>query len=232
VSIGARETFFSITLKAGTTKEIDLTQHNIPQDATLLGIDFTSQGANCFPLLIHANRLPLRSLDTKFHVYGLETSDGDEDGSIAVNVSWVHKNDDTISWSYLLEAFEAMASHRWRTVILPAYAAFEISLSPLVLAGLRKHVSRKVVEDFEGERSFSSSSALNVLLPILCKEAKLPLLPETIRTRLNELRRLRNQMVHEGVENMAVSQEIAGESLCASVFGLEYLRYIRPLLVP
>lgn len=232
VSVGALETVFDITLKAGTTKEIDLTQYNIPEDATLLGIDFTSQGADCFPLLMHFDHVPLRSLKTKFHVYGLQTSDGDEDGSISVNVAWVRKGEDTISWSYLLEAFEAMASHRWRSVILPAYAAFEISLSPLVVAGLTKHVSKTVVESFTHEKSFSSSTALNVLLPILCKEARLPLLPDVIRGYLNKLRGLRNDMVHEGVENTAVSQEDAGESLCASVFGLEYLRFIRPRLLP
>lgn len=100
------------------------------------------------------------------------------------------------------------------------------------MEGLARHVSKNVVDAFKGDKSFTSSAALNVLLPILCKEAKLPLLPEAIRGRLNQLRRLRNDMVHEGVENTAVSQEIAGESLCASVFGLEYLRYIRPRLLP
>jgi hypothetical protein len=125
-----------------------------------------------------------------------------------------------------------MAWHRWRSVFLLAYAAFEISLSPLVLAGLAKHVSKTVILAFKGEKSFSSSTALNVLLPILCKEAKLPLLPESIRGRLNELRGFRNDMVHAGVEHADVPQEVAGESLCASVFGLEYLRFIRPLLLP
>jgi len=231
VSVGARETFFHITLRAGMTQEIDLTQYDIPEDATILGITFTPQGGNCFPLVMHGNYVSQRSLSTKFNVYGLECSDGDVDGVIEVTAAWVRQSDDTISWSYLLDAFEAMAAHRWRTVILPAYAAFEISLSPLVLAGLRKHVSRKVVEDFEHEKSFSSSLALNVLLPVLCREARLPLLPETIRSRINELRRLRNRMVHEGVEHTDVSQKLAGESLCASVFGLEYLRYIRPRLL-
>jgi hypothetical protein len=232
VSVGAHETFFDITLEAGSIKEIDLTQHGIPEDAILLGIMFTSHGANCFPLLMHENLVSLRSLKTKFHVYGLEASDGEEGGSIAVSVAWVRTGDNTISWSYLLDAFEAMASHRWRSVILPSYAAFEIALSPLVLAGLTKHVSKGVVDSFKSEKSFSSSAALNVLLPILCKEARLPLLPEVIRGRLNELRKLRNNMVHEGVENADVSQEVAGESLCASVFGLEYLRFIRPKLLP
>jgi hypothetical protein len=231
VSIGARETFFDITLSAGMTKEIDLTQHGIPDDATLLGITFTPQGADCFPQVMHSNQVPFRSLKSKFHVYGLPISDG-EGGNIEVDVAWVQKGDNTISWSYLLDAFEAMASHHWRSAILPAYAAFEIALSPLVLEGLAKHISKTVVDSFKGEKSFSSSSALNVLLPILCKEANLPPLPEGIRIRLNQLRRLRNDMVHEGVENTAVSQELAGESLCASVFGLEYLRYIRPRLLP
>jgi hypothetical protein len=133
VSVGARETFFPISLRAGEIKEIDLSQYKVPEDATLLGIAFTPQGANCFPLLMHDNRVSLRPLKAKFNVYGLGLSDGDENGPIEVSVAWVREDEDTISWSYLLDAFEAMASHRWRSVILPAYAAFEISLSPLVL---------------------------------------------------------------------------------------------------
>ena len=34
LSVGARETVFDITLKAGMTKEIDLTRHGIPVDAS------------------------------------------------------------------------------------------------------------------------------------------------------------------------------------------------------
>jgi len=64
----------------------------------------------------------LRPLKAKFHVNGLGLSDGDENGPIEVSVAWVRKDEDTISWSYLLDASEAMASHRWRSVILPAYA--------------------------------------------------------------------------------------------------------------
>jgi hypothetical protein len=173
------------------------------------------------------------ALGTKFLVYGLPlSSHGDPVGNTYYSlVTWAHKNDESNSWSYLLDAFEAMASKRWRSVILPSYAAFEVSLSPLVLDGLRKHFSKKVVKDFEGQDSFSSSSALNVLLPLLCKEAKLAILPEKIQTQLNILRKLRNEFVHEGLANAEVTQQSAGECLCASVFGLEYLRYIRPRLL-
>ena len=233
VSVGARETFFDFPLSAGGITEIDLTKYGIPADATVLGIDFTSQGAECAAQVIHPN-LSLRSLKTKFHVYGLPTSETSESKgeiNVSATAAWVHNDEDTVSWSYLLDAFEAMASHRWRSVILPAYAAFEISLSPLVLAGLARHVSKTVLESFKGDKSFTSSAALNVLLPILGKEARLPLLPESIRGGLNRLRGLRNKMVHEGVEHAAISQKVAGESLCAAVFGLEYLRYLRPRLL-
>jgi len=120
-----------------------------------------------------------------------------------------------------------MAAKRFRSVILPAFSAFEVSLSPFVLNGLRKHLPKKVKD----KTRFSSSAALNVWLPLLCKEAKLPTLPKKIQTQLNILRELRNEIAHEGLANAKVTPQSAGESLCASVFGLEYLRYIRPRLL-
>jgi hypothetical protein len=231
ISLGAEEKLIEINLKPYETKQIDLTAYQIPADATLLNLVFTSERMNCIPTVIDFNRVWPRPIGTKFFLYGIPVPDVSDEGPISALVLWVHKDDESNSWSYLLDGFEAMAAKRFRSVILPAFSAFEVSLSPLVLNGLRKHLPKKVVKDFEGQDSFSSSSALNVLLPLLCKEAKLPTLPEKIQTQLNILRKLRNEIAHEGLANAEVTQRSAGESLCASVFGLEYLRYIRPRLL-
>jgi hypothetical protein len=232
VSVGAQETFFGIELGPEEIKSVDLTKHGVPADATILGVSFTALASKCFPLLIHGNTAyPFRP-GTQFKVYGLPLGSEEADGSIEVTVAWAQKDDLSNSWSYLLDAFEAMASRSWRSVILPAYSAFEVSLSPLVLEGLAKHLPSKIVDNFEGDDSFSSSTALNVLLPLLCKEAKIPELPRVIQTELNKLRKLRNRIAHEGVEKTAVNQEGAGAALCAAVFGLEYLRFVRRRLLP
>ena len=78
----------------------------------------------------------------------------------------------------------------------------------------------------------SSSSALNVILPILCEAAHVPRLPDIVRGEINRLRKLRNDIVHKGVKKTAVDEEAAAAMLTASVFGLEYLRYARPRLTP
>jgi hypothetical protein len=158
-------------------------------------------------------------------------SDGDEDGTTGASVTWVHKEDESNSWSYLLDAFEAMANKRWRSVILPVYSAFEVSLTPLVSEGLEKYFPLDAPRDFDKKDSFTSYSALNVLLPRLCKKAKLKQLQSKIQKKIDGLRRLRNLIAHRGVANADISQETAGESLCAAIFGREYLRYLRPLLL-
>jgi hypothetical protein len=153
VSVGAHETTFDFPLWAGDIAPIDLTTYGIPLDATLLDISFTSYGTNCVAQLLHSHRVSLRSLPIQFNVYGFGTGEGDDlKGYVEATVAWVQKGEDNVSWSYLLDAFEAMASHRWRGVILPAYAAFEIGLSPLVLNALGKHVNQQSFTGFQGRK--------------------------------------------------------------------------------
>lgn len=226
LSLGAQLSGFVFPLRANEIKELNLSDYGIPADATILRLIFTPQGGSAFPLIMHYNRVPSNPLQTKFSVYGLELPDSNPNLQTAASVTWVHKNDATVSWSHLLEAFEALAAKRWRSVILPAYMAFELSLTPLVSEGLRQHFSKTIVEDFENE-NYPSSLALNIILPLLSDCARgVRLLPE-IQGQINRLRKLRNDIVHHGVQHTEVSEKTAAELLCASVFGLEYLRYVR-----
>jgi hypothetical protein len=55
--------------------------------------------------------------------------------------------------------------------------------------------------------------------------------PDPIRGEINRLRKLRNELVHDGLGKDAVSKQLAGELLCATVFGFEYLRYAESSLL-
>jgi hypothetical protein len=231
VSLGARQAHFLFDLAAGESKEIDLTQHGISEGATILDVIFTPQGGNCFPLIVHGNRAYVRSVGTKFWVYGRPiVGETLPPGKISASITWAEAGDDSYSERYLLDAFDAAAAQRWSNVILPAYISFEIRLIPLVRACLMKYVSKTKIAALTPSE-LSSSSAFNVFLPVLTEAAGVPQPPVAISDQLNSLRKLRNKIVHEGVSHAGIDEPTAGEALCATVFGLEYFEYARPRLL-
>lgn len=230
MALGAKSTMFQVEFAPREAKEIDLTLYSVPADATILNLNFTPQGG-CLPLLTHANQAYPRRVGTKFWVYAWPTV-GQPESSVRVGVSvkWISDDGGRISWIYLADAFEALSARRYWNVILPAYAAFEIGFMPLVREILGRFASNEKVRSFI-RNDLSSASALNVLLPVLCGLVGTPALPDAIRGEINRARDLRNDLVHDGVAKTAVDESTAAVSLCASIFGLEYINYVRPRLV-
>jgi hypothetical protein len=231
ISAGSTQSGFLFDLAAGQSKELDLTEHGLPADALILDIGFTPQGGNCFPLMIHANRAYTRTVGTKFWVYGRPMPDSTSGpGRISARVIWVKKDNDSANGSYLLDALDAAAGRRWSNVVLSSYIAFEVSLMPLVTKSMQKFVSKKRIDNLS-PNEISSSSAWNVLLPLLLAANSVPAAPEVVSDALNSARKLRNRIVHEGFLEPEVNENAAGHALCASLFGLAYLRYASPRLL-
>jgi hypothetical protein len=166
---------------------------------------------------------------TKFYIYGRPMEGGAGAVPIASSVTWAYHGEPAEGWFYLVDAMEAMATRRFWRAILPAHSAVEVAMMPLVRDGLERHLPRQRAQDFT--RGLRYSSALNVVLPLLCKLAAVPPLSEPIREELNRLRELRNRVVHKGTNENSVEAKMAAELLCAAVFGFEYVRYARPLLL-
>ncbi len=231
---GVFHTTFIFTLSPDESKELYLKQHGVPDDATILELGFTSQGAGCHPLLWHGNRVDRRFLGTKFSVFGLplRTSNGERlpqnpgNRNIAASVTWVPSGTNSEAAVYLTDAFDAMINHDYRHLILPAHAAAEITLMPLVHECLAKRVSKERAQRFVRDE-ISYSSALNIVLPLLGEIFHLPVLRKEIRGELNRLREIRNQYVHEGLRGTTLSGKDAAEMLCGAVFGIEYFQYFR-----
>jgi hypothetical protein len=225
ISLGAQQTFFTMKLGRNETKEVDFSQYAVPQDATLLQILFTPQRRDCcIPLVIQECFLP-QTLSRKVLVFGQALEGDAQEEVISWCVTWVPSHDDyKESWIYLTEAFDAWASRKHWHVILPAYVAFEIALMRIVKSAMERRLSKERIADF-CRNGLTSSVALNVILPLLCDSSNVKHLPDSIRGELNRLRKLRNDLVHDGLRKDAVSQQLASEMLCATVFGFEYLRY-------
>ena len=221
---------FTTKLTRNELKEIDFSAHGIPDDAVLLQASFYPQRRECCNPLFSPGRYLPQMLARKVLLFGQPLEGNAQEEVIAVAVTWVpFHNDFKESRIYLTEAFDAWASQKHWSVILPAYVAFEIALIRVVKSAMERRLSNERVADFLRD-GLTSSVALNVILPLLCDASSVKHLPAPIRGEPNRLRKLRNELVHDGLAKDAVSKSLAGEMLCASVFGFEYLRYAEGVL--
>jgi hypothetical protein len=236
-ALGPRVTYLKLRLLPNQTFELDFTRHGVSEGATILWVNYTPQGGNCLPLETHGNTPPRRFRGTKTHLYGVQmkTSEGipiEEEftgDNISVMVMWAPMEDSQASWLYLVDAIEAVTLERFSQAIVPAFAAAEISITPIVNSMLLKYSARKDVERLL-KQELGFSSILNVVVPLICALVGARALPRAIRSNLNVLRKLRNEFVHKGVLPSAVDAKEVRKLLCAAAFGFEYGKYLRRFL--
>ena len=227
--LGANQTCFTFDLAPSERKNLDFTEHGVPPSAVVVSVNYTPQGAGCFPIEFHGNEARSRSYKPQASVYG--TSWGDNPGpiKIAVLVTWIDELEEPEAWTMLADAFQAATDNRFSRAVVPAYSAFEVSASRLIRELLLKVTSKDSVEEFM-VRDLSAASAVNVLLPFICRTLSVKDLPEDIRGKLTRLRRLRNKALHESLRDVDVDRSEVAELLCAAVFGFEFVRYAREKL--
>jgi hypothetical protein len=149
--------------------------------------------------------------------------------NIGVMVLWAPVEGSDAPWLYLVDAVEAVTLGRFSQAIVPAHAATEISITPIIRSFLVKYSAREDVERFL-RQDLSFSSILNVVVPLICALVGAKTLPSEIRGNLNALRKLRNEFVHDGVLPTAVDANHVRRLLCAAAFGCEYAKYLRRFL--
>ena len=236
-ALGPRVTHLKLRLRAHQTIELDLTRHGVSEGATVLSMIYTPQGGNCIPLETHSNMPHRRFRGTKTYLYGVQmrTSDGEpiEEEFLGENISvvvlWAPVEDSDVPWLYLVDAIEALTLGRLSQAIVPAHAAAEISITPVVRQFLLKYSARESVERLL-KQELGFSSILNVVVPLVCALVSAKPLPDEIRGNLNTLRKLRNEFVHDGVLPSQVNPQQVRQLLCAAAFGFEYGKYLRRFL--
>lgn len=227
--LGANQTVFIFDLAPGEMKNLDFTEHGVPASAVVVSVNYTAQGNGCFPIEFHSNEARSRSYKPKASVYGASLGNNPGPVKIAVLVTWIDELEEPEAWTMLADAFQAATDNRFSRVVVPAYSAFEVSVSRLIRELLLNVTSKESVEEFM-VRDLSAASAVNVLLPFICRTLGVKDLPDDIRGRLTRLRRLRNKALHEGLRDVDVDKSEVGGLLCAAVFGFEFVRYARKKL--
>ena len=228
-SLGAGTTSVLLEVETGKIHIVSLIEHGMPSDAIVLSATYTGQGGKdgAVTVLEFHNNLPLRRIPgTSVSLYGIPLGEGTlpRVGAVAISVVWI-RSKASDAWLYLTTAFEAATSGQHGPALVFAQAAVEIAMMPLIAAKFRKYASADNLKSFMND-ALSYSHALNVMLPFLCGQSAIAKMPDEVRGSLNRLRKLRNNIIHEGIRSDSIPNERVAEGLCAAMFGFEYVRFI------
>jgi hypothetical protein len=209
-AIGAYSTPLRFELSPGETKTIDLKQHLRPE-AVILDVNFTPYGLGVDPIIVHGNTVP-RTFGNPMIVYGRPLGDPQPDPlDISTNITWIFDHGDRETWTRLAEAFDAWKLRKWGQTITAAASLVEIALGRLVRAAL------------PSEQQTNAKALVQKHLPRLAADTGMTLPPNLCQA-LDELRELRNRIMHEALADEALSQPNVARLLYASAFGVEFVR--------
>lgn len=232
VFIGAKTNLFNIKIKQQEKLTYKFSDDGIPSDAKVLYVNYTTQNGNLFPIETHGNisnrRLSYKDEVTVFPA-PLHADDLGEESDVSVMVSWVPKTLNDESLLSLTDAFESYTHHDYAAMIVPANVAVESAMTRLLNSHLQKYIGKKRIEEFFKDGA-SYGNQLNVLIPLIAAQNKLPILSDQIRGTLNKLRNYRNDLAHTGALKTQLAHKEAAELLCGSLFGFHYVRHIGELL--
>jgi hypothetical protein len=226
-AIGARTTIFMENLKPGVTTRIDFTERGVPKTAIILNTNYTPGGEEegaVLPLESHGNA-PIRDpVPSAIGLYGVPLGRAPPtECLVAVAVTWIDLAIEEVPVRHLVDAAKQYSAARYDGVIVPSNIAVESALALAAFEAMSGFCSKERAEDFL-ENACTYSHQLNVLVPMLLHFLRLPPITDDLRGRLNRLRRLRNDIVHEGRPDNPIDRATAAELLCAAVFGYHFAR--------
>lgn len=232
--INSHSTVFVLKLDPEHPVSFDLKHYGVPEDSIIVDINFTSNSGEIFPAEILENQ-PYRSKNNIKHKFTLFPGRKDYNQpiststNVSIMVSWIpHTSNDEALFN-LIRAFRFYHYRENQSAIIPANVAIEAKISKMLTSFINGFVGNKRTDDFL-QNAATYSYKLNVLLPIFTKMKKLPILPEHIRGKLNQLRGYRNDLAHRGMLPDNVSEVDIANCLCAALFSFHYINLIESLL--
>lgn len=227
--IGASTSILEITLTKQKNVLLDFSQHGIPTNALILSINYSPVGAEggvLFPMEVWGN-VPARDpIPHEITIFAAPVGEAPpQAGKCHIAVTWLAPSEDEVATHHFVDAVRQYSAARYNGVIVPANVAVESALTPAVAETIEVFCSKENAGNFL-KNAATYSHQLNVLIPITAHLVNAPKLPDLIRGKLNELRRLRNEIAHTGKPDTSVTKERAAELLTAALFGYYYARLL------
>jgi hypothetical protein len=202
-------------------KEVDLATSGLPADAEILALELQPEGGGNAAVMHGRHALPDRIRGPRFVLFAqplISLTRGG--GSVEVRVTWFVRQRDDTTIRHLVDAARHFKDGRYDDVVVPAEIAVEAAISPVVARALDGFAGRENVERFLSDAA-TFSHQMNVLVPMIAFMTTGPTLPPDVRGVLNRLRRLRNEVAHDGA-CATQSRDTAAEHLTGAVFAMRY----------
>lgn len=229
--VGAYQTIIREKLRVGEQLVVDFRKNGIPEDSKIIDVNYVTVGGNVFPIELRGN-IPNSfeySSQVTLQPITFSNSAKEEESELNISITWVPGGANDESWSSLGSAFESFLKKNYKGCIIPANVAVESKLAGLLSKYLRKIVSNEKAKTFL-ENGASYSHQLNVVLPIINHERKIAGLNESLLGKLNRLRKLRNEIGHEGKTISVLDKLEVADLLSAALLGFHYLKLLEEKL--
>lgn len=222
---GCRTILLQVEVPAGTTVEVNLAEHGVAEDAEIVKMNLTPNGGT-WAHLAHGNEAIRDPVGPRFSLFGQRFPGENEDQGNAVSImaTWfVRRGDDTVI-RHLVDAARHYHAERFDALVVPANVAAEASLTPVLTQFFERYAGKGQVEEML-ENGATYSHQLNVLMNVAAEVLGVPRLHDQIRGLLNRLRKLRNEIAHEG-RCAEQSRAVAAEHLAAVFFLVRYAKVL------
>lgn len=223
VPIGLRLTISLYPLPFVGERTVDFVAANVPKDAQILRVDHSATGpAEVVDVTPRDQELPV------FAVRGLWVNDSSpppQDVRAQTRLLWSRHDADDVARKQLVAALDAISNRRPAEAVIPACVAVEYPLARAI-----DSYYAWVGVGAERRKSFFRDGAtfghqLNVIAPGVARHIQSPSLPDWLRGGLNQLRKLRNTVAHEGAPSELTIADVA-EPVAAAVLGFRYARLL------
>jgi hypothetical protein len=231
--LGAESVAIKITMTPKEYKELSLVEYGIPEEANILDISYTHYAGDFFAVETDWYRPKWFPRPHVLKLYPIPNEEGtpeEKPFDVGVFVTWILGKADEVAWQNLIHAFRYYLNRNYEFAIIPANTAVESTLSRLIQNFLERFISKKKVKDYFGNNEAKYSHLLNILLPLSTKLKGITLLCDNIYIELDELRKFRNKMGHNGNLENPIDENKITRLLCAALFGFHYLKFIEPNL--
>jgi len=222
---GCRTLHFELDVPPGQTVEVNLADRGVPENAEIVHMNLTGRGG-VWPLMVHGNDAIREPLGVKFWLYGrpLKAPAEGSGHDVGIMATWfVRRPDDTVV-RHLVDAARHYQADRFDAVVVPANVAAEASLTPVLTHFFERYAGKDEVREMLG-RGATYSHQLNVLMNVAADVLGVSRLDGHIRGLLNRLRKLRNNIAHEG-RCKGQSRTEAAEHLAAAFFLVSYVKVL------
>lgn len=239
--VGALRTVAKVTLERDHQTVVDFSALGIPGLARILEIDYTPGDAGpsgakgvLMPLEVHSNT-PRRHLSAEetVRLYPMPLplgGDAPDRQAVSVMVVWIDEGQLSIADASLVSAVEALNGARAGESVIPAAAAVEVSVEPVLSAVLERFAERGSVAELL--RRAGAAGQIDVLLPTVAALVGAPALPERPAEALRQLRSLRNRAAHDGAVPAGTTREQLVRGVAGAIFGRQYARLIAAQVAP